>query len=395
MMKKVVKLLGILAILFILLPNNVSAKTLGQLRKEYNTLQEKYNSNKDKLNYTESQISSAKARIQSIYTEIDQIEKDIQNINDEISKLNSSIIEKDHQTKELMKFFQLSQGESTYLEYIFEADSITDFIYRISVTEQLSKYNDELIDQMNKMIEENNKNIENLHKKEKSLTALQDELADKVIILNSEKQNLTEISRSLEDEIKAELSILDYYEKAGCSEDQDINSCAQGLLPAGTKFWRPLNYGWVTQEVGGRINPVTGQWQANHSGMDMGSGDKRIYSISDGQVSYVSPIGYNGGMGNYICIQHNINGQYYTSTYMHLSSQNVYQGQIVTKNTVIGIMGTTGRSTGEHLHLSINTGLKCFDQSHLVNPRNYINFPSKAQPGNIYPNFYDRTSYYD
>ena len=155
--------------------NIVQAKTLGQLKKEYDAILNKYNSTGNNINATESEIKNAKNRVESIYTEIDNAEKEIQATTSEIAKLNESINEKDRQTKELMKFFQVSQGESTYLEYIFSADSITDFIYRITVTEQLSKYNNKLIDEMNNMISQNNKNIENLHKKEQSLKSLQNE----------------------------------------------------------------------------------------------------------------------------------------------------------------------------------------------------------------------------
>ena len=123
---------------------------------------------------------------------------------------------------ELIKFFQVSQGESTYLEYIFSADSITDFIYRVSVTEQLSKYNDKLIKDMNAMIKENNKNIDSLHEKEESLKSLQEELNDKVKILSSQKESLHEESASIQEEIESAKQILEAYTSLGCSDDEDI-----------------------------------------------------------------------------------------------------------------------------------------------------------------------------
>ena len=388
-----IKRIVIFLLILLLIPINANAKTVGQLKKEYADLEAKNNSTNNSIKYTDSQISAAKSRVQSIYGELEQAEKDIQKTNDEIAKLNESIIEKDKELKDLMRFFQASEGESTYLEYIFKANSITDFIYRASVTEQLSKYNDELIDQMNKMIAQNKKNIEDLHKKEDSLKALRQELNEKLVILASKKEALSEESATIEEEIKATKSILDFYVKSGCSDNQDISSCAAAQLPPGTKFWRPINYGWVTDEYGLRTCPVHGPGEL-HSGIDMSSNDRRIYSISDGKVKYT---GYSSSMGNYIVIHHNINGKEYSSVYMHLASIYVNKNDIVNKDTNIGYMGTTGSSTGIHLHLTMYVGLYLEPgrKATMVNPRDYINFPRTVQKGNIYPNFYDRTSYYN
>lgn len=393
-MKKNIKILLVLLISFLIIPINVNAKTLGQLKQEYDALEKKYSSTGSNINATESQIASAKARIESIYTELSAAEKEIQAITAEIAKLNEEILEKDKQTKELMKFFQLSQGESTYLEYIFSAESITDFIYRISVTEQLSKYNDKLIDEMNAMIEENNKNIEKLHKKQEDLKKLQTELSEQLVVLDSKRASLYDEYASLEEDIKNSKAIIDYYIKAGCSENQDISTCAQGQLPPGTKFWRPTAGGCITSNFGLRVDPFQGVYRT-HSGMDIacrGQFGGKIYSISDGKVVTVNSVD-RGGYGKYIIIHHRVNGQNYSSLYGHLESIYVREGDIVTKDTVIGYMGSTGRSTGPHLHLNVCHGLNsCMSTSVLTNPRNYINFPT--YDGIHYSYFYDRTSYY-
>lgn len=372
--------------------NNVEAKTLGQIKNEYYELEKKYNDTENNKKVTEAEISSAKARVESIYVEMEEAEKEIQKTTNEIAKLNEQIVEKEIQMKELMKFFQVSSGESTYLEYIFSANSITDFIYRISVTEQLTKYNNNLINEMHSMIDENNKNIDKLHKKEESLKKLKDELNEKLIVLSTEREKLYEKSLSVQEELKAQKSILDYYIKVGCKDNEDVSSCGGSKLPPGTKFWRPLTTGCITDNYGWRIHPIYG-YNKLHTGMDMACGDHKIYAVSDGKVKIAS-YGYNGGYGNYIVIHHNINGKKYSSLYAHLSTIYVKQGDIVTKDTVIGIMGTTGASTGTHLHLNLYTGLylEPGESYTLVNPRDYINFPS--YDGGAYKYFYDRTSYY-
>ena len=124
-------------------------KTLNELlsaaeanRKAYNAAkQQKELSEQEKAEATKEK-EQVQAQINSINAEIKQIEKDIENTEKQIE-------EKDAEIKEIMKFVQISEGSSTYLEYIFGASSFTDFIYRISVAEQLSDYNDKLITEYN------------------------------------------------------------------------------------------------------------------------------------------------------------------------------------------------------------------------------------------------------
>lgn len=384
-MKKLKYIIPILLILII--PIKVDAKTLGQLKQEYQALEAKYNENQDKIKHTDAEINAAKARVTQIYKEIDEANKEMSKITDEINRLNKEIAVKEDQLKDLMRFFQVSEGESTYLEYIFKADSITDFIYRVSVTEQLSKYNDELIKEMHAMIEENKKNIAKLQKKEEDLKKLQSELADKLVVLNQQKNQLNDEDADIKQELKDNIAIINFYIKAGCSENQEITTCARNQLPPGTKFWRPTDTGFMQSKW--YIDPLSGGGWRYHAGVDISnSSGTPVYSVSDGKVVTTHRTD-NGGYGLYVVIQHNINGRIYTSLYGHLRSINVSVGQIVNKNTVIGLMGSTGRSTGPHVHLNICLGQSsCQSLSQTVDPRDYINFPAH------YTWYRDRTSVY-
>ena len=151
-MKNIKNIVLILIISIIIIPINANAKTLGQLKSEYNQLEQKYNDKKNEKKNNEAQSATTSKRIDSIYVEISQAGKDIEKLNKDIEALNKKIDEKSKQVKDLMRFFQVSEGDSTYLEYIFSAESITDFIYRLSVTEQLSTYNNKLISDMHNMI---------------------------------------------------------------------------------------------------------------------------------------------------------------------------------------------------------------------------------------------------
>ena len=181
---------------------------------------------------------------------------------------------------------------------------------------------------MNNLIKQNNENIANLHKKEDSLKSLQDELREKLVVLNEEKNNLDEEEESIEKELEYSKKIINYYVKAGCKENQDISSCANKQLPAGTRFWRPMDSGlmystwWSDKMSDGSCR--------THAGVDIANSyGTAVYSISDGKVVFAAYAA--DGYGNKVIVHHNINGSNYTSLYGHLSSITVKVGDIVTK----------------------------------------------------------------
>ncbi len=385
-MKKI--LLTILVIL-LFIPNNAYAKTLGDLRRENDELERKYSETNQKIENNIKESKETSNRVESIYGEINQAEQDIANLNVEIQRLDRDIKVKNEQVKELMKFMQVSEGESTYLEYIFKADSITDFIYRVTVIQQLSSHNNKLINEMHDMIKKNNENITSLKEQEESLKSLQEELKTKLIALGKEKENLDDEEESIEKDIEYTKQIIQYYIDSGCSEDQDISTCANAQLPAGTSFWRPMDSGLMYSTWwSDYINPGYSSACRYHAGVDIANGyGTNVYPIASGKVVYVGN-SYDG-YGNKIIIHHNVNGSNYSSLYGHLQSIYVNVDDIVTPNQVIGGVGSTGNSEGPHLHLNVCLGLiSCVSRYDTVDPGAYINFPADKNW------FYDKTTYY-
>ncbi len=126
-------------------------------------------------------------------------------------------------------------------------------------------------------------------------------------------------------------------------------------------------WAWPTKKpfrISSYFGPRWGTW---HYGIDItgiqgGSFGSPIYAIQNGTVSRA---GTAGDMGNYVMINHN-NG--YNSVYMHLSKIIATSGDAVVKGQVIGLMGSTGRSTGVHLHLGVFTGSGAYSNSRMINP---------------------------
>ena len=248
------KILIVLFIFLLFIPivfysSEVEAKTIADLRKELSAIEKKEAENTNNIIMTESKINATKKEISSIYDNITNITSEIQQSEKDIVDLGIKIEEKDKSTKALMSSLQKTTGNSFYVEYLFGADTIEDFIYRYAITEE---YNSELIVEMNN-------NINELNVKKQELAAQQVELGKKQNLLSTQLQQLAntktklyELDRSIEDEIKNSRSVIQMYKDAGCGENEDINVCAKRLLPPDTKFWRPFTTGYVTSNFGYR-----------------------------------------------------------------------------------------------------------------------------------------------
>lgn len=389
MFRKIIKVLLIFAILIptLIIPDDdAQAQTLRDLKEELAQKEAEYNDNQNKQQLTKNQMAEVQSNINKIKEDMNQINVDVTNLTEEIAELEVSIKNKDKEIKELISFVQVSNGESAYLEYAFGAQDFTDFIYRMSVSEQLAKYNEDLISSYNTMIKENeNKKVELKNKKEE-LNKKQGELDTELAKLGDELSSLADTSVSIQDQIDAQKEIIKVYEDMGCDLDQDISTCGRSKLPANTAFYRPLAKGHVTSEWGYR--PL---FSGFHEGLDMTVSPKDnvpVYSTGNGIVGAVIERSSCGG--NMILIHHTVNGQSYTSMYAHLKTILVSEGQYVTSSTQIGVMGGGPETEsydkctmGSHLHFTISTGLYGVDYgswstliSRSINPRNMVNFPS-------------------
>ena len=397
MKKKVIICLIILMLLVI--PLKVDAKTLGQMKKELNSAEAKLNETNTQKAINKQSIAETNSKINKIQGDINQTQKDIDAKTEESKKLEQEISLKNEEIKDLMKYYQVSSAGSGLLEYVMGAESLTDLIYRLSITEQISNYNKKMIKEMNDMIAENEKIKKELAAKKEELVKLKSDLNTQLIVLNEKQSKLAEEGLSEAEAIKEMKNQIKYYESLKCKDNEDVGTCyanyfaarvkkssgsiSGGYLPSGTTFFRPTTSGRMSSGYGNR----TLRGSANlHLAVDiaMPSGTT-VYSVAPGLVT--KTIKSSSGGGNQIIIQHYINGQYYTSYYCHLSVIGVSAGAVVTKDTIIGKSGNTGNSTGPHLHLGMATGRWYIDyyryygssnsfQSHSFDPRNVITFPA-------------------
>ena len=121
----------------------------------------------------------------------------------------------------------------------------------------------------------------------------------------------------------------------------------------------PLKSIKVTSPYGYRRDPFTGK-QSWHNGLDLRAKNEPVYAMMDG---IVEKIGYDNRSGNYVTLRH---GNFYIS-YCHLSSIIVRKGEYVYPGIIVGVTGNTGRSTGNHLHLTCKKDGKSFNPAILLN----------------------------
>ena len=399
MVKKIINILLVFVLLFpsFIIPDmRVHAQTLGDIERELEEYKAEYEENKNKQTQTEEEIAEAKRKIAKANQDIIDASNEIVRLNVEIEELNKEIEIKNEELKDIMNFFQKSNGESAYLEYAFGAKDFTDFIYRTAISEQLSRYNQKLITEYEEKIEENNKKAKELDDKKQELKNKQNELEELLSTLNQELESYQEDEVSIEEQIRMREDAIEMYKELGCTSEDDIDVCSRQHLPPTTELYRPLRQGYVTQEFGYPDYDTSSLYDF-HWGIDMSTydNDTPVYAAGTGLVVAVSR---NLSCGNNIVyIQHIFkNGDTYTSAYWHMRRVFVSEGDTVTKDTQIGIMGGARSdhdscAFGAHVHFVLATGLYLTDyynfdtyRARRINPRTVVNFPP------LYVDFTDR-----
>lgn len=391
----------VLAISLIALPLNASAQTLKDFEDEVAKYTAELQAKQDRIAKNDAEVTEIKQKIASIESQIKEAENEIKRLEDEIDKSNKEIEKKKDQSKKIMKYFQVMQSGNSYLEYIFEADSVTDMIYRISVVEQLTEYNQKVVNELNLLIKENNEKKQQLKNKQTELNKLKASLQSEKERINADTSAIKETMPSVEEQIKSAKENVKYLKKMGCGTNEDVQKCinrvtstSSGSLPSTGNIKRPTETGKRNAGVGG---------YPGHIGQDIGSRNKKnevIYPIADGTIFYVGHDNCNANTCKFICngnanlvvIKHNIAnvGTVY-ATYAHMSSITSPSSGFISVNTPIGYMGDTGCTSGSdpggrsiHLHLEISrchwrTGGGCTWKSYqknILSPSSIVTFPS-------------------
>lgn len=387
-MKKVVNLLIIIIMITLLIPKSVFATTL----QEYEEQLEKY---QNELNDKNNQIAASKKELEEVQNKLKEYEQQIKDTEDEISRLeedikknNEEIEKKDKESKKIMEYYQISNGENIYLEYAFGATDITDMIYRLSIVEQLTDYNDRVMKELKELVKQNKIKQKELEDKKVELDKLTEEMREQSKKIQG---NITS-TEGLIPNIKGQMSYyqdrISYYKSVGCKPTDTIGiDCDKpkrvggggggGRIAGANGFVSPLDsYNYIS--TGFYWNGYSG-----HKGLDYAEGcGTPVRAVATGRVYYV---GSNKDIygAKMVMIVHNYNGRLVFSQYAHLSGYAVGTNQDVYAGQVIGYVGSTGWSTGCHLHLEMSNDVG-WDYNRPGNYYTYINYivnPYNYVPG--------------
>ena len=357
--------------------------------KEIKETNEKINETKEKAEELEQQKAQVEAEkealsieLNTIIAEMEELEKKIEKKGEEIAAKEEELIQakiEENDQYESMKVrikYMYENGDVQLVELLCEAKNFSDFLNRTEYISTISEYDRNMLEKYKAIVKKVEEQEKALQEEQKEMEALQDELIAKQAELEeliSDKAN--EIS-GLEDEISANAETLKELEKAAAEaarKKAEAEAAARAAMAAQSSgagaavisgsgiFTHPCpGYRRISSTFGYRKAPKAGA-STNHKGVDFAAATGTpIYAASGGTVTSA---GYSGNAGNMIVINH---GGGLSTYYMHCSKIYVRSGMKVDKGQNIGAVGTTGNSTGPHLHFQVMYG------GSPVNPLNYL-----------------------
>lgn len=324
----------------------------------------------------DGQLADIQEKIEQYNTMITEKEKEIEETTQE---LEAAVAQQEEQYAAMKKRIQFmyERSDSFYMETLFGADSISGIVNRADYIEALSRYDREKLDEYvetRKYVElckeelEAEKQVldeakEAVRQEEASVNSLIGEKEAQIVSVSGDIANKEAAIKEYEEMIAQENAEIAALEKAVAEERARLEAeNAQARIYNGGMFaWPCPGYKRISDEYGNRMHPILGV-EKFHNGLDMAaSTGTPILAAYDGDVVAAD---YSGSMGNYIMIDHG-SGLY--TIYMHCSALYVSKGQSVSKGQNIAAVGSTGRSTGPHLHFSVRLN------GNYVSPWNYLN----------------------
>ena len=246
------------------------------------------------------------------------------------------------------------EGEVSYWSILFNSSSFSDLLDRFIMVEEIIDYDNAVMDQLIAIREQIEVDKAELEEVRRGQQAAKEELEAAKAELKAQESKVEQLIREIsakEDELeKAEAQL----KAAAEAMDKEIREKERALAAQLAKIVSEAGFIWplksdktLTSLFGNRIHPITGKAN-NHSGVDIASaGGTPILAAKSGLVT---TSGYNNSYGNYVVVSHG-GGQ--STLYAHMSSRAVSEGQSVTQGQTLGYVGSTGSSTGNHLHFEV------------------------------------------
>lgn len=375
----------------------ISADTTeNSYKQKISELQEQEKEYQKKLNKTKSDIKDKEAYSEALVSQIDVLSQEISASHREISKLNKSISKKQKAIKKAKSEIETQMdtlkgrvrtiymaGETSDLEIILGAKDFSDFLDKCELIKTLSAYDKKLIDEIQvqldtitvekealvtqkKELQESEKILESKQNKLSGLLKENEEVLASLYDDKNDAQAMLNNANAQEAEIQNQLNA--YYQKqaaaaaaARSAQNSGGSGGSGGSGSPSSVNVSPSGFAWPVPGYYYVISPFAENRGYSHKGIDIAGGGimgATVVAAYGGTVAASNnscphnwgksgSCGCGGGYGNYVLIDHG-NGK--TTMYGHLSSASVSTGTKVSKGQTIGYVGSTGWSTGAHLH---------------------------------------------
>lgn len=358
--------------------------TITGLENEKEELQEAKDDLSEYVVQLDGQLVSLQGKLLELEIKIAEKQVEVDQINEQLRVAQETEANQYASMKMRIKFMY-EKGDQSYMSMLFNAQNFSDMLNKAEYVEEISRYDRKMLEQYQQTKEAISLLKDQLEIEKAALAEAKEEALAKegemedlidaknnqILEYESDINNKEKVIAEYEAELAAQTATIASLEKqiAAAEADlreKDVSGNYIDPLPSTPTYggggfcWPAPSYVRISDDYGYRIHPILNVQQF-HSGIDMAApGGSPILAATDGVVVAAT---YNATMGNYVMINHG-NGLY--TIYMHASALYVSAGQTVSKGQSIAAVGTTGRSTGNHLHFSVRLN------GSYVNPWNYL-----------------------
>lgn len=331
----------------------------------------------------DSQMSEVSNDLLEVQNLLDTKEAELDKTTKELAQAKIDV-KKQYEDMKLRIKFMYENGTMSYIQILLSSGSFSELLNKAEYIEQVSEYdrnmlqtyqdNRDKITRLEKDLKDQKEVLEqvkgDVEAKQTEMAGLISDKQTEIEGYESDIQNKEEAIKEYEAMIAEQDSTIKALEASVAAakakrtqmtvSDNSTNAADQPHYGGGAFVWPAPSYTRISDDYGYRTHPILGI-QKFHSGVDMAApSGSSILAAADGTVVAAT---YNATMGNYVMIDHG-NGLY--TIYMHASALYVSSGQSVSAGSTIAAVGSTGRSTGAHLHFSVR------QNGNYVSPWNYL-----------------------
>lgn len=378
--RKLLIFISALLLLFVMsiytLDETHAKTTITDLEKQREEIDKKIEKEKERIAFSENEIDRIKAEILEIETKLNELYITIYTLENSIEAKEQEIIvtrEKIEEAKqEEQRYYNLMKerikvmyeyGNTEYIEVLFESKSTADFFNRMEYLNKIVSYDKEIMKKL-KEAKERIVNYENKLVLEKGELG---KLVEKSTAKLNENIQLEAKKEQKVEAIEESIDLLEANIRQEEAEDAELEQLIKDILALSQDAqlleddwkltWPVPGRTYISSYFGMRYHPIL-HYNRMHNGIDIPAplGTNIIAAAS----GIVIKTGWNVSRGNYVYVNHgkDKNGNYVITDYNHLSATLVKKDDVITRGTVLGKMGSTGYSTGSHLHFGVKIGNK-------------------------------------